>query len=1176
MFLADAQAVIALAKDDAFAKQKASLDIESLLAAMAHTPPAMQLLARFFADGDAESLRIKCPELDQTTPCPIQMDINPWLRELFAKAAFLASGAGEPDLRHPGMIGLSHLAAAVALNQEACRSILSLEPISSKKALAVLAECQQQKEAQGSLGRLVSRLRVIRQRLLGKVFGQDHAVHTFLEGLYHSQVSLAVDKEARRPSAVFVFAGPPGVGKTYLSELSASYLGRPFKRFDMTAYADHQAFNQLIGFEPSYKGAQPGTLTGFVKENPNAILLFDEIEKAHLSTIQLFYQVLDAGTLEDKYSKEQIPFRDSVIIFTTNAGGTLYDNPNRQGIVSVNADFHRQTILSALANEKNPATGHPAFPQALCSRLAQGYPVMFNHLGMKDLEKLAETALDRTKGLFEEQYFIRLDYDPLLTSILIFKEGGRVDARQLKTEAERFLQGELYRYISLFTPQRLEDELSRLRAIMIAPELEGGQAGEIAGLLRGARKPKVLLVCNPGFAQACRRLIPMLDWRSSASVSEVLAILATEQIDMVLLDLWVGSGGREDGGQGCARVGSSDTLEAGTDFTPLASSALHNGRQILRAIHERSSDTPVYLLSLDKEAAKLPGRSTILFDQSQAGDAWGGGPRRPVDDELFLACVRAGGARGLLKTGFRGDVHESWELLRDEFAENVFKIANRLFLEETAGQLASGRKVLQFESCPLLDKKNGRLLIRLRNFRFSRAPAAEDQNEMVEAVDRPSIGFDDVFGAKAAKESLRFVVEWLQDPKRYMAMGLRPPKGVLLTGPPGTGKTMLARALAGESNCAFVEKSATGFVTVWQGSGPQNVRDLFARARRYAPSIVFIDEIDAIGVARSGAAGGGRANENTLNALLVEMDGFSANSRRPVIVFAATNLADRLDPALRRRFDREVEVDRPDLEARLAYLNNSVARVGLEKISQACLQRIAKQTLGMTIADLEKIIYQASVLAVRAKTSLSDEFLEEALAKLTLGDAREAVNPKHLLRTARHEAGHAVVAWLGGTPVSHVTIVGRGDTGGRMVREVDENQGVYTKRQLEQMIREAMGGRAAELLYYGDQGGLSTGASSDLRNASQWASRMVAEFGMSEDIGPMALPAKLWQSDGPLSMKVNQASRRILSDQQDLALNLLRQNRERLDVLVDELMARNRLTKEELARILPQRPEPQE
>jgi len=324
-----------------------------------------------------------------------------------------------------------------------------------------------------------------------------------------------------------------------MAELSASFLQRPFQRYDMTGYSDHQAQNQLIGFPKVYKGAQPGILTDFVEKNANAILLFDEIEKAHLTTIQLFYQILDTGLLEDKYSELDVCFRDCIIIFTTNAGSSLYDNPNKTGISAANSGFHKRTILNALEHEKNPATGQPAFPQAICSRLSQGYPLLFNHLGINELELVCTASLTRIEGLLERQYYKRFTHDSVLPIALILKEGGHTDARQLGSEAEKFIKTELFKYCSLFDEMKIEEVFKRFDKIHFEAE-EGitNSSAEIRELFQASAKPRVLLIANARFASLCKEYIPQIDWRFSASVMETIDVLATEDIDMVLLDIW--------------------------------------------------------------------------------------------------------------------------------------------------------------------------------------------------------------------------------------------------------------------------------------------------------------------------------------------------------------------------------------------------------------------------------------------------------------------------------------------------------------------------------------------------------------------------------------------------------------------------------------------------------------
>jgi ATP-dependent metalloprotease FtsH len=1190
MFTEKAQAIIDHSKECAFSRAKEELDIDALLAAVGSDTEAGIRLAQCLTNGDVPSLRARCPDLGCPAPCPGSLNLAEPLREIIVSAKTLASTDGIPDRVHPGLIDIRHLVCAIALSREACRQLGDLDPMVYEDAVKMLVTWYATEDSSPSLTELISHLRGLRAELQRLVFGQDHAIHAFVEALYNAELTAAADRERKRPAAVFVFAGPPGVGKTYMAELCSSFLERPFKRFDMTGYSDHQADNVLVGWAPSYKDAKPGYLTGFVEQNPNAILLFDEIEKAHLTTIQLFYQILDAGRLEDKYLGRDVNFRDTIIIFTTNAGRSLYENPNKIGISAANSTYHKRTILNALENEKNPANGMPAFPQPICSRLAQGYPIMFNNLGINELERVCNAALERTDSLLENQYFKSFSHDPVIPLCLVLKEGGRVDARQLRSEAEKFVKSELFKFFSLYKSDNLEDAFEEIDHIHF--EMEGGLEAvspEVQSLFEVQGLPKVLLIASDRFASLCRKAVPQIQWICASSSSEIIDALSNRDVDLVLLDLW-------------ARPRNTKTSpsqpeapeENEPDFIPLSARALDYGREILSTIHQRAPQIPVYLLSFTVKDSKpsspdadipsandpgiadvgLSGSTITSYLDSFVGDmpdSFEEAPRRPIDDELFLACVRAGGARGLLTTGFVGRKLYNWEAERDRFVENLVDINRRLYREKKARSLAQERKVLNFETYAELKKEERLLTIRLRGFSLVRTVDAADAGELIDDIERPATSLDDVLGAKLAKERLGFIIEWLKDPKRFSALGVRQPKGYLLAGPPGTGKTMLARAVAGESQCAFIETAANTFVTMWQGSGPQNVRNLFERARRYAPTVVFIDEIDAIGTVRTGG-GSGRAEEKTLNAILTEMDGFRVRKDQPVIVLAATNLADRLDEALRRRFDDIIEVDKPDKEARLQYLEREVMKRQSGEVSQKTLQRIAGQSAGMTIADLERILHQAGVKAARKESPLTDQLLEEAFEEIRMGEAKDLPDRDTLTRIARHEGGHTLIAWLGGNPPVQVTIVGRGGAGGYMEREADETRIIYTKADLEQRIREAMAGRAAEMIYYGNDEGLSTGVSGDLSNATHWASKMVREYGMSDEFGQIAIreTAHLGGSaDGPLSAKAAKSAERIVRKQLDMAREMLEQNRSHLDLLCAELLEKNRLTREDLDSILP-------
>ena len=385
---------------------------------------------------------------------------------------------------------------------------------------------------------------------------------------------------------------------------------------------------------------------------------------------------------------------------------------------------------------------------------------------------------------------------------------------------------------------------------------------------------------------------------------------------------------------------------------------------------------------------------------------------------------------------------------------------------------------------------------RVMNFGKSRAKMMGDGNVKVK--------FNDVAGAEEAKQELTEVVEFLKDPGKFTSIGATIPKGVLLAGPPGTGKTLLAKAVAGEAGVPFFTISGSDFVEMFVGVGASRVRDLFGQAKKIAPCIIFIDEIDAVGRQRGAGLGGGHdEREQTLNQLLVEMDGFSANEG--IITLAATNRPDILDPALLRpgRFDRQVVVGRPDLRGREAILK--VHARNKPMADDVDLKIIAKKTPGFTGADLSNLLNEAALLAARLnKKIITMAELEEASEKVSMGPERRShiVSEKDRKLTAYHESGHAIVAHLlpHANPVHKVTIIPRGYAGGYTMMLPKEEHDYKTKAQLLADIRVSLGGRIAEALVLGD---ISTGASGDLQTVTSTARSMVMRWGMSDTLGPI-------------------------------------------------------------------------
>ncbi len=953
------------------------------------------------------------------------------------------------------------------------------------------------------LSQAIMRVKTAQDRLLDTVFGQDQAINTFVSGYFQSELTALTQDKRTRPRATFLFAGPPGVGKTFLAEQAAEQLSIPFKRFDMSEYSNKDANLDLCGSNKVWKDAKAGNLTDFVEKNPKCILLFDEIEKAHTNVIYLFLQLLDAGRLRDNYTDEEVSFVDTVVIFTTNAGKQLYEDPNIVNLSSVS----KKAVLKALSSDINPVTGSPFFPAAICSRFASGNVVMFNHLGAHNLLKIVDRELEKHSSAFTKKTAINVEIDGYVPYAIMFSEGGKADARTVRGKTANFLYQEFYELFRLMASSKNEYDAKNLKEIRIEVELPKDE--KIRSFFAEAQQSSVLIFANGKLKEECeKKLTDGVTVYYADTVEEAKEILFDNDISVILCDV-------------CCKMKSE------TDVLNLED-ADSVGKDFFEYVQERVS-VPLYLIQENED---------------------------DISQEEFLS-FSAGGARGLVTVnGYK------------DFKQAVVEKCNIAYQQKNLLELGKANKIIAYKTAQRVTDDGKKAIISLFDFELGLAMDAEDSKNVLSNVSKPDVRFGGVIGAEDAKAELKYFVEYLKNPVRFMRKGVRAPKGVLLYGPPGTGKTMLAKAMAGESDVTFITAEGNQFLKKFVGEGAEKVHELFNTARKYAPSILFIDEIDVIGKERKGAFGSD-TSADVLTAFLTEMDGFKANTDKPVFVLAATNYdvdpdSNRaLDSALLRRFDRKILVDLPNKSERAQYIRLKASVNKNLQISDEQIDNIAVRSTGMSLAELELVIELALRDAIKSEDFIvTDEIFENAFESYNSGEVKKW-DESTLERTARHESGHALLCWLGGETPSYLTIVARGSHGGYMQHADHEGKGLYTKEELLARVRTSLGGRAAEIVYYGDKDGVSTGASGDLQSATRVVEQMICSYGMDEKIG-LASVSLTDLASSEYATKIRNRVNEILKEQYEETIRIISENRVAIDKMVEVLMHNNHLKGNEI------------
>ena len=889
-----------------------------------------------------------------------------------------------------------------------------------------------------------------------------------------------------------------------LAELFAEQLKLPFLRVDMSEFSEDESHCSFNGLNPSYKAASEGKVTGFVDRNPRCVVLFDEVEKAHLNTLHLFYQMLDRGELEDVYHQRAVSFKDAILIFTTNAGHNLYEDGTETNLSTVSD----KTVIKALKSDINPQTNEPFFPEALVSRMSTGTIVMFDHLQPLALYEILERRLAKQVKALQEDYDVKFTMKDEVLSVLLYEEGGRADARALTAKADRFIAEELRELLNRMPEEALQALKKRRLIVKVTADLASANE-EIQGYF-AAPKVKALVLCSVEKKKELPK-ISGVEYLFAHTLKDAKRLARTD-ISFAIVDVFFG-------------------LPCNSPLPSSADDVLSDGVEFVLYLKNYAPETLCYALCDERD-----GYTTDAYDALLSNGVKGLVPFSPTDEAPYKKALLG--------------------------------VKKNTQIGQASIALARSNMQISYNSAQYFAEDGTEVEVRLQRLTLSRCVNAEDIEGLVSDTSRPNVKFSDVIGAKDAKDTLKEFIGYLKDPKAYTAKGIRPPRGVLLYGPPGTGKTLIAKALAGETNVAFLQKNSTEFFRSYVGDSARSVRELFRLARRYAPAIIFIDEADAFAKNRIGGVGNG-VDAQVLNAFLSEMDGFIYDEKRPVLIVAATNYSiddddssgRLLDPAFVRRFDRKIKIDLPNTAEREEFIRYYLKKHEITTISDGVIQTLALRAYACSPADLEMIVE----LAIRnAKGgNLTDELLTEAFDIERFGEVNQ-VSKESLLQTTYHEAGHTLVAYLCGEKPTFVTNISRSNFGGYMLHEIDDLRTTRTRRELLDRICCALAGRCAELLVFGAEKGLTTGASGDLRAANELALQIVNGYGMSD--GLVAMDVKVYGN--AIGQQLYEKVEKILNEQYERAAGLLAANREKLEKLTDELLRKNSLTKDEIVAAL--------
>lgn len=979
---------------------------------------------------------------------------------------------------------------------------LVTNPIYSRKLLEVTGtwnnfDLKSQKSEIGvnvELTVLSENATALRNALLEKIVGQDAVIDKFEKAYFNAEKRAITSVRKKGVKHAFLFAGTPGVGKTYLAETFAEVIGLPYKRFDMAAYSRENSLEGLVGFEKTYRNAKDGVLTSFVDDNPQCVLLFDEIEKASQDVILNFLQILDEGQCIDKKRNRHVSFRDAILIFTTNAGRQLYEGAENREL----SLLPEKKILNALLKDINPQTKQPYFPEAIASRFSSYTVLMFNHLGAKDLMKVAGKDVDGALEVYRNKFSVNMTGADKIAPTIMYSLGGKADARNASKKAGQFIDSEMHKFLKLISDNKSIPSTKSLKGVKWILDLEN-VTDEIKELYHGGKDAAIAVFADVEVEDSIILDNNHVKVVCTTNEDEFRNCIENENVLLTIIDYEYES-----------------RIKKKLNVVDCQS----KGRDVFESVCAASPEFPVLLLNRVEQA----------YTAQECND--------------------------LQEKGCNEFVSIKENVLSAETIEEVYI---NVSYQNAMDRMFVKHQVLMFDTAHNIFEHTLIGEIRIHNLRLETVIDADDESEFISEDVMPNVHWDDIRVSEKLKEELKFFVRYLVNPKEFRRAGLKPPKGVLFYGPPGTGKTSLAKVVATEAGINFI---AVGGDELKNG-GAQKVQELFTVARKYAPSIIFIDEVDAIALDRATTG-----MNSALNRLLIEMDGFKKSDNKIVFVMGATNLGDEIDPALERRFDKKVEVSLPDKEDRkwlFTYFINKHKEV-FSEVTEELIENLVTRSERFSPALIEKIVEAAYREAIRRNTKVTNQLLDDTFEEMRFGEARTDVEINDLKQTAIHEAGHVICDYLStGNIPSYMSIMGRGNFNGYMIPG-KEKKGHMSKQNILDKICISLGGRAAELVFFGADG-MTPGISQDIKDATYYAQHMVCSWAMyADEIGMSVIDIEKIHHYPKVADLVNG----ILSEQMQRAITIIEEHKSDIEVFVEAIMTSpgKSLSEKEIATIL--------